>query len=150
MMTSSIIAFSVLGFFCSVFYDFFYLLEKLFSNKKAAFVLDVIFSVLCGFLSLIFVMAYNDGNVRAVFFVAFFICFYLYRFTFGRFASAFTVKLSKSLKNIFKKVAFCLEKVKKRLQMYGKKVYNKTIGKKRKSGFTKEKRDEKSVRGIPS
>lgn len=150
MMASSIIAFSVLGFFCSVFYDFFYLLEKLFSNKKAAFVLDVIFAVLCGFLSLIFVMAYNDGNVRAVFFVAFFICFYLYRFTFGRFASVFTVKLSKLLKNIFKKAAFCLEKVKKRLQMYGKKVYNKTIGEKRKSGFTKEKRDEKSVRGIPS
>ena len=34
--------------------------------------------------------------------------------------------------------------------MYGKKVYNKTNGKKRKSGFTKKKRDEKSVRGIPS
>lgn len=131
MSVSSLVAFSVLGLLCSVFYDVFYLLQKLFSNKKATFVLDVLFSIFCGFLSLLFVIAYNNGEVRALLFLAFVVSFYVYRFTFGRLSSAFIVNLSNRLRNIFAKIVLCLENVKKRLQKCSRKVYNKSVGHKK-------------------
>lgn len=120
-MPDGIFAFFFLGVLFAAVYDFFRFLRLVFSSKHFAFAIDFIFFIIISNVFFIFLLGYNNGEVRVYYFTASFLGFLLYIFTIFRLTLKIERKEAAFLRNILKK---CSKTLKKVLQFIRRVYYN--------------------------
>lgn len=129
-MAESLFYALIVGMGLAVLYDFFRFFRFLYNDK---FFFDFIFWIISAIVTFCYLLIFNNGEVRMIYFVLFFIGFVLVTFTLGY--------ATKQLqKKIAKKVKIQLKSFKKVLQNMHTVYYNKL--KKIRCAVTKKKDDE--------
>ncbi len=146
-MNNIIVVFVFLGLFIGAIYDVFRFFRLIFKNKKAVFLLDFLFFFIISPIIFIFLLSYNNGQVRVYYFTAILFGFLIYILTLYR----ITVYLFRPIASLFRKIVKkILKSLKKGLQCIRKVYYNmlrhsplrfkskKSAGKKKNSGDINE------------
>lgn len=113
------IAFALLGFVFGVLFDLTEFLNALFGIK---FVLDFLMMCVFGVAFFVFLLAYNNGEIRWYYFAVNFAAFLLYYYTlhnlFGKRLCALAKKINNSVKNSAKKLKIGKKSFKKLLHLH--------------------------------
>lgn len=110
-MPEVLFAFLILGFFCGALYDVCRLLRLIFSSKIAVFVIDFIYFIIISFAFFIFLLGYNNGQVRAYYFTLALISWLVYIFTLFRLTLGAERRIALFLRKILRKCSKTLKKV---------------------------------------
>lgn len=120
-MAEQIFAFFCVGVLLAVLYDIFTFFRCLLPTKVCCFIIDFIYFVPAAVITFIFLLSYNNGQSRAIYYAAIFCGFILYILTFYR----LTFRLWKKLAQIIRTaVLFICKIIKKLLQSLSKLYYN--------------------------
>ena len=132
------------GFIMGVFYDVFRILRICISKSpKLALPFDLLYFLLLGFCSYIFILVVNEGDIRAFLIIGECVGFASYYFSLGFVVFSASEKIVGLVKNVFSvifKIVFSpfkwiLSKVKKLLEVFSKKCFKKGKKIKNKSKF---------------
>lgn len=120
-MNESISVFLFLGFAIGVIYDFFRFFRLVLKNKKAEYLLDFLFFFLISPIIFLFLLAYNNGQVRVFYFTAVLLGYLVYLLTLYRLTGYIFRPVAGVLRCVIKK---CIKSLKKVLQSINKVYYN--------------------------
>lgn len=120
-MNEAIAVFILLGFLIGIIYDFFRFFRLVFKNKRAVFLLDFLFFIVISPIIFIFLLSYNNGQVRAFYFTAILFGYLVYILTFYRLTGFVFRPIALFFQKILKKA---LKSLKKGLQYIKKLYYN--------------------------
>lgn len=141
-MPEVIAAFFILGFFCGAFYDMCRFLRLVFSSRLAVFIVDFIYFVVISFAFFIFLLGYNNGQVRAYYFTLALFGWLIYIFTLYKLTIGAERRIALFLRKILRKY---FKKLKKVLHFIKRVYYNnimlrlKPLRKKKKVGNENER-----------
>lgn len=140
-MPKEFITFVLLGLSFGILYDVFRFFRFIFASVKIQFVIDFLYFVVISFTYFIFLLAYNNGQVRAYYFTLSLFGFLFYIFTVFRLTERGEKFIAVHLRNLVRKVTKSSKKV---LQFIRGVYYNnivlrlKPLRKKKKVGNTDE------------
>lgn len=123
-MPNEFITFVLLGFSFGILYDVFRFFRLVFKSVKIQFVIDFLYFVIISFTYFIFLLAYNNGQVRVYYFTLSFIGFLFYMLTLFRLTEHGEKFIALNLRNLLRKVTKSLKKV---LQFIRNVYYNKIV-----------------------
>lgn len=148
-MPEILAVFLLLGVSFGVLYDVFRFLRLIFSSKYAAFILDFLFFIVISMIFFIFLLGYNNGQVRVYYFTLSLIGYLLYIFTIFR----LTLRPERAIAMFFRKILRkCLGFFKKVLHFIRCVYYNsivlrlKPLRKNKKVGNVNERTFQKNKR----
>ncbi len=136
-MTEELTVFFLLGIFFGFIYDFFRFFRLLFSNKRTDFILDFLFFFLISPIFFIFLLSYNNGQVRGLYFTATFLGYMLYIITVFRLTGIIVKPVLSYFRRFMKKR---LKNLKKVLQSVKKLYYNISVLSSKPLRFLKRKK----------
>lgn len=130
----------VLGVTMGLFYELFRILRLAVPcGRITVFIQDIVFFVVCGFLSFFFMLIFNNGTVRGFIIIANVLGMIVYLLTFGKLinkSAGFIIKAVKSILNFIKRPFVWIErKVKSAIRRFLK-----TFSRKKKKKDKKESR----------
>lgn len=140
-MPKEFIVFVLLGFSFGILYDVFRFLRFVLASVKTQFFIDFLYFVVISVIYFIFLLAYNNGEVRVYYFTLSLVGFLLYTATLFRITEHGEKFVAIHLRNLARKVAKSFKKV---LQFVRGVYYNsnmlrrKPLRKKKKVGNTDE------------
>ncbi len=140
-MPKEFIVFVLLGLSFGILYDVFRFLRFVFASVKLQFVIDFLYFVVISVIYFIFLLAYNNGEVRVYYFTLSFLGFLFYLATLFRITEHGEKIVAIHLRNFARKVVKSFKKV---LQFVRGVYYNsimlrhKPLRKKKKVGNTDE------------
>lgn len=111
LMAETLVVFLLLGVFFGALYDLFRFLRLVFSSKYSVFIIDFLYFVVISIVFFIFLLGYNNGQVRAYYFTLSLAGYLAYIFT------AFRITLSPE-----RRIALFIRKILKKCSKYFKKV----------------------------
>lgn len=147
-MGKELLVFFLLGIALAVLYDVFTFFRFLFPQKACCFIIDFLYFVPAAVLTFIFLLAYNNGQSRSVYYAVMLCGFLLYILSFYR----LTRVLWKALCGIIHRVfSFLWKRIKKLLQFARRMYYNIFVQplkrrNKSKAGNSNERKQKKSER----
>ncbi|MGN1329258.1 MAG: spore cortex biosynthesis protein YabQ [Eubacterium sp.] len=109
------------GIVLGVVYDIFRFFRLTFNSN---FFLDFLFWILTAFATFSFLLVFNNGEIRAIYFLLFFVGFVFYIFTLGYVTKGVEEKFAKLVKIWLKKVKNKLKSFKKVLHFVNDVYYN--------------------------
>ncbi len=145
-MTEVLFVFFIVGFVCGAVYDIFRFFRLIFANKWAVFFLDFLYFFLISPFIFIFLLSFNNGQVRVFYFTDILMGFVVYILTLYRITGWFQKPIAALLRNIVKKIIKSFKKV---LQCIKKVYYNvfmlrrKPLRLKKKSKTKRKKKSKK-------
>ncbi|MCC8074227.1 MAG: spore cortex biosynthesis protein YabQ [Clostridiales bacterium] len=113
----------ITGVLSGVLYDFFRLFRLIFNRH---FFLDMLYWVIIGFAAFLYLLAFNNGEIRMIYLLTIFFGAVTYIFTFSRISLTFQRRIAKIIKIRLKKVKNKLKSFKKVLQSHLNIYYNKS------------------------
>lgn len=140
-MPKEVVTFVLLGLSFGILYDVFRFFRFIFTSSKIQFVIDFLYFVVISITYFIFLLAYNNGQVRAYYFTLSLLGFFFYIFTVFRLTEHGEKFVALHLRSLARKVAKSSKKV---LQFIRGVYYNsivlrlKPLRKKKKVGNTDE------------
>ncbi len=123
-MPNEFITFVLLGFSFGILYDVFRFFRFVFKSVKIQFLIDFLYFVVISFVFFIFLLAYNNGQVRAYYFTLSFAGFLFYMLTLFRLTEHGERFIALNLRNLLRKLTKSLKKV---LQFIRNVYYNKIV-----------------------
>ena len=136
-MIEELPVFLIMGIFFGALYDFFRFFRLLFSNKRADFFFDFLFFFIISPVIFIFLLSYNNGQVRVLYFTAILLGFILYILTVFRLTGYIAKPVTSFFRRFMKKR---LNNFKKVLQSITKVYYNVSVLSKKPLLFLKRKK----------
>ena len=146
-MNDAVVVFLFLGFAVGAIYDIFRFFRLVFKKKWVEFLMDFLFFFTISPIIFLFLLSYNNGQVRVFYFTAVLLGFLIYILTLYRVTGYIFRPIANVFRYIVKKVSKSLKKV---LQSIKKVYYNmlrhsplrfkhsKKLGKKKNSGGINE------------
>ncbi len=123
-MPNEFITFVLLGFSFGILYDVFRFFRFVFKSVKIQFLIDFLYFVVISLVFFIFLLAYNNGQVRAYYFTLSFAGFLFYMLTLFRLTEHGERFIALNLRNLLRKLTKSLKKV---LQFIRNVYYNKIV-----------------------
>lgn len=120
-MNETVVAFLFLGFGIGAIYDAFRFFRLIFKKKWAEFLIDFLFFFTISPIVFLFLLSYNNGQVRVFYFTAALLGFFVYILTLYRITVYIFRPVANALRFIEKK---SLKSLKKVLQSIRKVYYN--------------------------
>lgn len=120
-MNDTIIVFLFVGLLIGAIYDIFRFFRLVFKNKTAVFLLDFLFFFIISPIIFIFLLSYNNGQVRVYYFTAILFGYLIYILTLYRITGYIFRPIASLFRNIVKKI---LKSFKKGLHCVKKVYYN--------------------------
>ena len=120
-MTDNLVVFLFVGILFGAVYDIMRFFRLVFPKKRAVFLFDFLFFFIISPALFLFLLSYNNGQVRAFYFTAVIVGFILYILTLYRITGFFERGIATFFRLIIKK---CLKSFKKVLQIIKKLYYN--------------------------
>lgn len=114
----------LLGVLLGAVYDFFRLLRYV---SGLHFILDILFWLISAFSVFSYLLIFDNGSIRGIYFFVIFFGLVLYMMSFGYIFKNAELKVSKKIKIRLKKVKKKLKSFKKVLQSYYNLYYNNTV-----------------------
>ena len=102
----------ILGFCSSIIYDTLKIIRYLDrKNLTLTIIMDIVFLIICAFLTMIFAIGYNQGEVRLFTIVGHSVGFAVYLFTVGKITNRIIIFISKKIAYIVVKSKIFIKKL---------------------------------------